>query len=457
MTYWAYVHVYDPDGNPVEGVQVRLDVEAWLFVPPDVQEYFSGSDVRETDANGVVFLEVDVPEDYELLSMRASVPDPDYTTLSATRNYTTTAYYLYPEFVVALDLDGNGISDEWELPLAEKFCPTLVPNHPTGWLAPESVEIMGVSPSQIYVAIYDIGDGHCLADLPSVRVLEFSPVDGAVPLVPDNYSYIQENPRVASLYVDWDGNGTYEGPANYVVLVHNEWAGVSGNDPDAWESAYEGERSQNHFRNTVYAHLFLCDSGIAIQYWFFYPYNDFINNHEGDWEHINVIVDREDPELAQIERVDFYFHHKVDMRDMGTIQIEDGSHPVVFVGGQHENYAGVVSGGSYPSPGHWPDVGAAGADEDVNGSGPRIPYSSFIDGDPNDGRGIVVLHEPDCYDYDQTPEMSWLKANIAWGHPSVSDPWAWVPSYDGNFSPGGPYYNPGWSRVGAVPGAFDPY
>jgi hypothetical protein len=29
---------------------------------------------------------------------------------------------------------------------------------------------------------------------------------------------------------------------------------------------------------------------LVFQYWFFYPFNDAINTHEGDWEHINVIV-----------------------------------------------------------------------------------------------------------------------------------------------------------------------
>jgi hypothetical protein len=29
---------------------------------------------------------------------------------------------------------------------------------------------------------------------------------------------------------------------------------------------------------------------LVLQYWFFYPFNDAVNAHEGDWEHINVIV-----------------------------------------------------------------------------------------------------------------------------------------------------------------------
>lgn len=29
---------------------------------------------------------------------------------------------------------------------------------------------------------------------------------------------------------------------------------------------------------------------LVLQYWMYYPYNDGGNNHEGDWEHINVVV-----------------------------------------------------------------------------------------------------------------------------------------------------------------------
>lgn len=73
----------------------------------------------------------------------------------------------------------------------------------------------------------------------------------------------------------------------------------------------------------------------VLQYWFFYPYNDGFNNHEGDWEHINVsikplnrlheplreadvheiLTEGVPPENAEnrlvIQKVDYYFHHKV--------------------------------------------------------------------------------------------------------------------------------------------------
>ena len=62
---------------------------------------------------------------------------------------------------------------------------------------------------------------------------------------------------------------------------------------DALPQAYEGFVK-------VFVHPFLesvesNDAGpqgyaFVLQYWFFYPYNDGGNNHEGDWEHINVSI-----------------------------------------------------------------------------------------------------------------------------------------------------------------------
>ncbi len=45
----------------------------------------------------------------------------------------------------------------------------------------------------------------------------------------------------------------------------------------------------------VYGHVYPAqDGGVLVQYWFFYPFNDFLAvfNHEGDWEHVTVRLDR---------------------------------------------------------------------------------------------------------------------------------------------------------------------
>ena len=33
------------------------------------------------------------------------------------------------------------------------------------------------------------------------------------------------------------------------------------------------------------------DGRLALQYWFFYPYNDYTNKHEGDWEMVQLLLD----------------------------------------------------------------------------------------------------------------------------------------------------------------------
>lgn len=122
-----------------------------------------------------------------------------------------------------------------------------------------------------------------------------------------------------------------------------------GEDEQSWKREYENAisgdlpRAYKHF-SRIYAHPFIHQvrsnirGGLGyefvLQYWFFYPFNDGGNNHEGDWEHINVVVtlkDRErgvlsapdirrilgskgsEPlglEVLVISRVEYYFHHK---------------------------------------------------------------------------------------------------------------------------------------------------
>ena len=66
-----------------------------------------------------------------------------------------------------------------------------------------------------------------------------------------------------------------------------------GEDPRSWRRAYQTERATR-----AYAHAFIDEANTAadaryalvLQYWFFYPFNDGTNNHEGDWEHTSHII-----------------------------------------------------------------------------------------------------------------------------------------------------------------------
>lgn len=129
-----------------------------------------------------------------------------------------------------------------------------------------------------------------------------------------------------------------------------------GHDEKTWKEEYENEFSQKlrlGYQDFVktYVHPFINEvSGkpnsppgyeFIIQYWFFYPYNDGGNNHEGDWEHINVVIspmirvngllaedeikdilegkglsnDITQSEQLVIKRVEYYFHLKVTILD----------------------------------------------------------------------------------------------------------------------------------------------
>jgi hypothetical protein len=107
---------------------------------------------------------------------------------------------------------------------------------------------------------------------------------------------------------------------------------------------------------TVYVHVRKSkriSGGFDIQYWFFYPYNDFVAkaNHEGDWEHITVTLNPdqtfESAWYAQHESGKRYFT-KDDMRRLQSdpwCRFVDGTHPVVYsADGSHASYPDAKKG-----------------------------------------------------------------------------------------------------------------
>jgi hypothetical protein len=123
-----------------------------------------------------------------------------------------------------------------------------------------------------------------------------------------------------------------------------------GEGPESWKREFENtisgllpSRYQEYLK--VYMHPFVHtvpgatggEDGyeLVLQYYFFYPTNDGGNNHEGDWEHINVSIapratrnrplradevrailagEGDDNELV-IRHVDYYFHYQVYRMD----------------------------------------------------------------------------------------------------------------------------------------------
>jgi hypothetical protein len=136
-------------------------------------------------------------------------------------------------------------------------------------------------------------------------------------------------------------------------LLHIFYFDFPGQDAASWKAEFEnlvsGElpRRYETFAK-VYAHPFIhevadgLEVGAAyefvLQYWFFYPYNDSGNKHEGDWEHVNVVAGLRDHPGAPLNaaelrdllagtvsqdrlvigRVEYYFHHNVYLIDYTT-------------------------------------------------------------------------------------------------------------------------------------------
>ncbi|HKS90399.1 MAG TPA: hypothetical protein VJQ83_00620, partial [Tepidiformaceae bacterium] len=83
--------------------------------------------------------------------------------------------------------------------------------------------------------------------------------------------------------------------------------------------------------------------GFALQYWFFYYFNEWNNRHEGDWEMVQIDFAQDTPEAALGHEPELliYSQHsggETAQWDSGKLSKEDG-HPVVYVGsGSHSNY-----------------------------------------------------------------------------------------------------------------------
>ena len=97
---------------------------------------------------------------------------------------------------------------------------------------------------------------------------------------------------------------------------------------------------------TVYAHV-ATEAGypgkLALQYWFFYTFNDFNNTHEGDWEMVQLVFDADDAREALTREpvlVGYSSHEGAERAkwDDDKLELVDETHPVVYPGaGSHAN------------------------------------------------------------------------------------------------------------------------
>ncbi|NNE72494.1 MAG: Vps62-related protein [Acidimicrobiales bacterium] len=111
---------------------------------------------------------------------------------------------------------------------------------------------------------------------------------------------------------------------------------------------YEGDyRRYSGGRSVVYAHIVADpDAGrLALQYWFFWYYNDWNNKHEGDWEGIQIFFDVGSVEEALTTTpvgVGYSQHEGGEWADWNDDKLElEGTHPTVYSSvGSHASYFG---------------------------------------------------------------------------------------------------------------------
>ena len=98
---------------------------------------------------------------------------------------------------------------------------------------------------------------------------------------------------------------------------------------------------------TVYAHVATeaaYPDKLSLQYWLYYPFNDWNNLHEGDWEMIQLVFDAANAEEALGEEpveVGYSQHEGAERAEWSDEKLElvDGTHPVVYpAAGSHANF-----------------------------------------------------------------------------------------------------------------------
>ncbi|MHA1951113.1 MAG: PKD domain-containing protein [Candidatus Thorarchaeota archaeon] len=124
-----------------------------------------------------------------------------------------------------------------------------------------------------------------------------------------------------------DSTPTPEELANYVGTGHYL-------DLD---DLYHSQDSANYSRK-IYSHVFTAyNDFIVIQYWFFYLYNTGINDHEGDWEMIELILPPQgssDVENLVPYYAGYSWHYNIKRSGWGygDLTKDSSTHPVVYVG-----------------------------------------------------------------------------------------------------------------------------
>ncbi|HEX4746223.1 MAG TPA: hypothetical protein VFU99_04995 [Gaiellaceae bacterium] len=201
-------------------------------------------------------------------------------------------------------------------------------------------------------AAADVTDEQALAErfAPAVRLVEQEEECGpGEPYDPLDVDVLLANEPTVALRGPWNTTDLIEiGPEATDLTnrfeYHLDFPGDAldaGCDYELWS-----RRLASDTEPTVYAHVVTQEDEpgrLALQYWFFYAFNDFNNTHEGDWEMIQLVFDAADAAEALTQtpvEVGYSSHEGAERSDWDDEKLEvvDETHPVVYpAAGSHAN------------------------------------------------------------------------------------------------------------------------
>ena len=206
------------------------------------------------------------------------------------------------------------------------------------------------------VAGANLADERALAEkyAPIVRIVEQQDVCGyGEPFIPTDIDLLLDEPTVG-LRGPWNVTDLVEiGPSADDLVgrfeYHLDFPGNAlspGCDYDRW-----AKRLTQGSEPVVYAHVVGEEEfpgRLALQYWFFYPFNDFNNTHEGDWEMIQLLFEAGDAQAAlgvDPSEVGYSSHEgaeRASWDDDEKLELA-GGRPVVYpAAGSHANKFGAA-------------------------------------------------------------------------------------------------------------------
>jgi len=200
------------------------------------------------------------------------------------------------------------------------------------------------------LAAADLAAERTLAEkyAPIVRIVEQPDICGyGEPFIPTDIDLLLDEETVA-LRGPWNVTDLVEIAPTADDLVdrfeyHLDFPGnalAPGCDYNRW-----ARRLTRGSEPAVYAHV-IAEEGfpgaLALQYWFFYPFNDFNNTHEGDWEMIQLVFEAPDARAAldtEPVEVGYSSHEGAERATWGDEKLEVvGERPVVYpAAGSHAN------------------------------------------------------------------------------------------------------------------------